>query len=99
MKTKAMDGDVPKGYQNAFPEGDQQRVKEVDVNTDGGYGGERKTGLDDARTKEEEEEALIEELLTAVGLGRWQVPLILSALLSKYADFYLFCMLGPNHGV
>lgn len=97
-KTITKDGDVTKGYKNGFPldlEEEQQRVKELDVNADGGDGGERKTGVDDART-EVEEEALMEELLTAVGLGRWQVPLILTALISKYADFYLFCILGAN---
>lgn len=88
-KNKTMDGNVPRGCKNGFPGGserDQQRVKGGDVNTGGEDGGERKTVVDDARTEVEEEEALMEELLTAVGLGRWQVPLILTALISKYAN-------------
>lgn len=88
-KTRIMVGEVSRGYKNEFPgcfEGDQQRVKGVDMNTGGGDGRERKTGVHNAMTEveeEEEEEALMEELLTAVGLGRWQVPLILTALISK----------------
>lgn len=94
--TKAKDGDGPRGYQNTDPGGHEEdrhsSVKRDDVNAGEGDGGERKTGGGNARAEgkqEQEEEDLMEEVLTAVGLGRWQVPLILTAFISKYTHLLL----------
>ncbi|KAK3881175.1 hypothetical protein Pcinc_014368 [Petrolisthes cinctipes] len=80
---KTEGGDVVTGNKEEFlgrDVGDELRVKRDDTNTGGGNG--KKTTEDDMRTEgEEEEEVLMEEVLTAVGVGRWQIPLILTAII------------------
>ncbi|KAK4320440.1 hypothetical protein Pmani_008699 [Petrolisthes manimaculis] len=54
-------------------------------------GDELRVKRNDTNTGEEEEEVLLEKVLTAVGVGRWQIPLILTALISKYCTQVANC--------
>ncbi|KAK4304324.1 hypothetical protein Pmani_023726 [Petrolisthes manimaculis] len=82
-ENKTEGGDVVTGSKEEFlgrDVGDELKVKRDYTNTGGENG--KKTTEDDMRTEgEEEEEVLMEEVLTAVGVGRWQIPLILTALI------------------